>query len=74
MNYKKIDQYMEEHGFLNADKYKIHEYIRAENRTRSHEWQFVNGYLTRHNLILECRNRSEAIISRFILGIQENFQ
>lgn len=73
MNYKIIIEYMEKHDFLQADKKKIFDYIKSYNRTTRKQFNFVNGYLTRHDLILVDGYGTKHIIDRFTLGIQENF-
>lgn len=73
MNYKRIDQYMEEHDFLQADKQKVYNYIEQHNRTFTKQYQFADGYLTRSDLILTANNGTTEEISRLQLGIAENF-
>lgn len=73
MNYTRIEAYMKKHDFLKADQYKIKEYIEQYNRTTTERFNFVDGYLTRKELILIERNGTEHRISRLLLGIQENF-
>lgn len=73
MNYKIIIEYMEKHDFLQADKKKVFDYIKSYNRTTRKQFNFVNGYLTRHDLILVDGYGTKHIIDRFTLGIQENF-
>lgn len=64
---------MEKHDFLQADKKKVFYYIESYNRTTRKQFNFVNGYLTRHDLILVDGYGTKHIIDRFTLGIQENF-
>ena len=73
VNYKIIIEYMEKHDFLQADKKKVFDYIKSYNRTTRKQFNFVNGYLTRHDLILVDGYGTKHIIDRFTLGIQENF-
>lgn len=60
MNYTKINQYMKQHDFLQADKQKVYNYIEQHNRTHNKAFQFINGELTRKELILTERNGSTA--------------
>lgn len=73
MNYKTIIAYMEKHDFLKADQKKIFDYIEQNNRTTTKGFNFVDGYLTRKELILTDRNGMRHEVSRLQLGIQENF-
>lgn len=73
MNYKNIIEYMEKHDFLKADQKKVFDYIKQYNRTTAKAFNFVNGYLTRKELILKDRNGTLHKISRLQLGIQENY-
>lgn len=73
VNYKIIIEYMEKHDFLQTDKKKVFDYIESYNRTTRKQFNFVNGYLTRHDLILVDGYGTKHIIDRFTLGIQENF-
>ena len=74
MNYTAIDQYMEAHDFLPADKYKVKSFIDAENTTRKGGHKFVGGYLTRIKLCLVTGFGYEEQFSRIFLGIQANFK
>lgn len=73
MNYKTIIAYMEKHNFLKADQKKVFDYIEQHNRTTTKGFNFVDGYLTRKELILTERNGTRHEVSRLQLGIQENF-
>lgn len=73
MNYKTIIAYMEKHDFLKADQKKIFDYIEQHNRTTTKRFNFVDGYLTRKELILTDRNGMRHEVSRLQFGIQENF-
>lgn len=69
-----IDHYMEIHDFLPADKRKIYNYINQENCIRIEKYKYVEGYLTRKELILCDGYGLKKICPRIMLGIQENFQ
>jgi hypothetical protein len=73
MNYKTIDEYMEKHDFLPADKAKIHNYIDFHNKAVADFGKFTDGYLTRTELILYEQNGTINKIGRLQLGVQENF-
>lgn len=73
MNYKTIIEYMKKHDFLKADQRKIFDYIEQHNRTTTKNFNFIDGYLTRKELVLTMRNGSTEEVSRLLLGIQENF-
>lgn len=74
MNWKAIDDYMEKHDFLPADRYKIHNYVTNSNYGRRNGHKIVDGYLTRQQLILTDEFGTKIICSRINLGIQENFR
>lgn len=74
MNWKVIDSYMENHDFLPADRYKIHNCVTNINSGKRNGHKIVNGYLTRQQLILIDEFGIKTICSRLNLGIQENYR
>ncbi len=60
-----VEQYMMRHQFLEADKIKIRNFLRAARA--------VDGYLTRHELHFVDKSGVSGVISRSLLGIQNNF-
>lgn len=73
MTFDRIEAYMEAHDFIPADKSKVRHYIENHNRAHTHNYQIVDGYLTRDELILSFRNGMTSRVSRYILGLQDNF-
>ncbi len=59
-----IEQYMIDHQFLEADKKKVRDYLRFQRHDRA--------YLTRTDLHYFDGNL-HGIVSRSILGLQDNF-
>lgn len=74
MDYSAIDHYMEAHDFLNADKKKIHDFIKNENVMRVGKQKFICGYLTRTQLYLYTGYGALEEYSRILLGVQINFR
>ncbi len=61
---EKVEQYMIQHQFLEADKKKVRDFLRLQRATDAH--------LTRTNLhYISCGIPS--VISRSLLGLQDNF-
>lgn len=73
MNMEKIENYMEKHNFLEADKKKVRDCIKLHNAIHEGADQAYDGYLTRNSLCLKYR-QGIAEYSRIQLGIQENFK
>ena len=61
---KKVEQYMSQHQFLEADKKKVRDFLRAERAT--------DAYLTRTDLHF-VSSGIPGIVSRSHLGLQDNF-
>lgn len=71
--FPEIEEYMEEHDFLPADRYKVRRYINRHDRAARPAHRFTGGRLTRTDLVL----RSQGIdhyIGRGLLGLQTNFK
>jgi len=60
-----MEQYMEQHQFLRADKVKVRNFLR--------EAQAVGAYMTRTELHYIGKFGMPGVISRSLLGIQDNF-
>jgi len=61
---KRIEEYMEKHGFLPADRKKVRDFLREQHAT--------DAYLTRDCLYFRAEG-IPGVIGRVQLGIQENF-
>lgn len=59
-----VEQYMEKHQFLEADKVKVREFLREEGAT--------SAYLTRNDLHYITKSGIPGIVGRGLLGIQDN--
>ena len=67
--FPEIEDYMERHDFLPADRFKVRRYINQHDRTV----RFTGGRLTRTDLIMRSRGMDHRI-ARALLGLQVNFQ
>ncbi len=60
-----IEQYMEKHQFLEADKKKVRDFLK--------EHQAVTGYLTKDEIHFTDKFGTPGRASRSLIGIQDNF-
>ena len=65
-NYKTtFEKYMEQHQFLEADKKKVWDFLKRSHATEA--------YMTRNDLHYKDKFGIPGVISRSLLGIQDNF-
>lgn len=60
-----IEQYMDMHQFLDADKKKVRDFLKVNQAT--------SAYLTKTELHFTDQNGTPGVIGRGLLGIQDNF-
>lgn len=70
--FPEIEEYMERHDFLPADRYKVRQYINQHDNSVSPAFRFTGGRLTRTDLIMQSRDLNFHI-PRALLGLQINF-
>ena len=69
--FPEIEEYMERHDFIPADRFKVRRYINRYNRKVRPSFRITDGRLTRTDLVLRSRGMDH-YIARELLRLKAN--